>query len=310
MKPPTGLPRLSSEFAGVPMVLTGVIGHTEKDAGFEASLDFAERARDLGIPALLVDATPLEQGIWNANAHEHRGAVVLRPAHPDHPATFTQQAAAHAIMNGAGNIMATPTDEPEIPAIAAEQVSRALANHGVVILGRTQEARDLLPPIQQQLAHLGGWIVGQTHVLSHDSLTGPRGYSYEAAQLLVRYPSLRAGVSGAPHLFEVPLMVRDAGMELIGMEATFRRPKDLVAQELADPADGLRRYDEMVDLFVGLMRDVRSTMPRAEMIGSAVLDHLSREAPKTGAELSKSVQWLASKMHPYGFIPGSAFFSR
>ena len=310
MRTTTGLPVLSSEFSGVPIVLAGVIDHPAQDVQFEASLAFSEQARDRNIPVILIDATPPDRGVWAANAHEHKGAVIVSPRIPDRPATFMQQAVAHAIMNGAGNVMTTPIDEPDIPLIASEQVRRALVHTDVVIVGRTQEARDELPPIQQQLAHLGGWIVEQTHVLPHDSLTGPRGYNREAAQLLVRYPSLGANISGAPHLFEAPLMIRDAEKRLGGVKATFRRPEALIDQEAADPRDGLRRYDYMVDLFMGLMRDVRSTAPRAGMIGTAVLDHLSRGAPTTQGELTRSIKLLASKMVAFGFRPGSAFFSR
>jgi hypothetical protein len=234
----------SQEFAGVPLVGTaGVFYNNRKDVRFELALATAEAYRDANLPYVVVDASPGQsENSWVADAHRERGAIVLSADIPG-IATQRQQGVAYAVEYGADKIVGQEPEKVTLPRFV-DEISRALDNSSVLVIGRTAAAENSLPPTQQRTERLAGWILEHTHGLPADALAGPRGFDVAGAAVLLDYPATDSGMNNWLYLYETPLEAQRRGLNIGGIAVDMIYPEKMVAEETDNLAFDKKRYDQ------------------------------------------------------------------
>jgi hypothetical protein len=244
----------SNDFTDAPLVVTAGIMYTNpEDPRFEeGALAFAENARDNNLPAILVDNSPEHtQGTWVADALRERGAIIVR-AEIGGIATQRLQGVAEAIGRGATKIVGVEAEKPDIPRFA-DKLSAALeldnrtydrTTADVLVVGRTPESKNSMPPTQRRTEDLAGWILQQTHRLPHDSLAGPRGFTVRGAEVLAQYPATEPGMNNWIYLYKTPIDARKENYLVDGIDLDFRYPEGIVADETDNPVYDHKRYEQ------------------------------------------------------------------
>lgn len=274
----------SSEYNGVPLVLTAGIQYTDSNSTrFETSLLFTEIARDEGVPVVIIDSSPEDrQGTWVADAHRHRGALVL-PAEIGGIATQRQQGVAYAVSNGAEKVVGTESEKPLVPLFAGK-FSAALNGADVLVIGRTPVAEDSLPPVQQRTERLAGWILQQTHELPADALAGPRGFTVAGAEVLADYPATEPGMNNWLYLYETPLEARRRGLRVGGVAASFVYPEGMVREETGNETFDRKRLDQFEMQLAHLLPSAPKSERRARDIAEFAQVGLPLLSPENSNE--------------------------
>lgn len=265
-----------SSFEGEPVVgVTGVyyrndLEALQADVRFQIALGTAERYRDLSLPYVVVDASPMNGGhdTLISAAFRERGAVVLRAEIPG-IATQRQQAVRYAVDHGAEGVLSHEPEKDLMPTFAG-RVSHELATRDVLVIGRTEAAEASLPPVQRKTERLAGWILEQAHGLPHDTLSGGRGFSRAGAAVLQEYPGTNPGMNNWIYLYDTPLAARASGLNIGGVDVDLFHPEDMVREETGNPIFDLKRYEQFRLQLAYLLRrpDVRR---EALAISQAVL---------------------------------------
>lgn len=234
---------ISTEYVGVDLVgVTGTFYTDPYDLRFELSLATAENMTEAGLPYIVVDASPAEHHKWVAAAHRARGAVVL-PAAVEGIASQRIEGLAFAANNGAEKILSSEPEKVYMPRFA-DRIAVALQDNDVVVIGRTQEAEDSLPPHQQLTERLAGWILEQTHDMPADALSGGRGLTRAGFESLATYPSDEPGMNNWFYLYEMILRARKSGLRVGGIAVGLMHPESMVLQETGDPVFDRKRDDQ------------------------------------------------------------------
>jgi hypothetical protein len=280
--------KIGSEFAGVPVVLTaGIYYNDPENIRYQTSLEFAETARDEGVPAVFIDASPEKapdahpnwKPTWVADAHRASGAVVLRAETPG-IATQRQQGVFHAVANGAEKVVGTESEKPLVPKFAGE-LALALDSADVLVIGRTPEAEASLPPVQRRTERLAGWILTETMEMPADSLAGPRGFTVAGAETLMDYPATEPGLNNWLYMYMSVLAARARGLRVGGTSANFVYPAGMVAEETDNPVFDTKRLDQFHMQLRALLPEAR-TLPmdiRQSDIASVTEAHLPLVGP-------------------------------
>jgi hypothetical protein len=280
---------VGSEFSGVPVVLTAGIQYTDPDSvRFEKSLQFAEIARDEGVPAVFVDSSPEEPHgelppTWVADAHRARGAVVLRAEIPG-IATQRQLGVSFAVAHGAEKVVGTESEKPLIP-LFADKFAVALDSADVLVVGRMPAAENSLPPVQQRTERLAGWILTETLDMPEDSLAGPRGFTVAGAEILMDYPAAQPGLNNWLYLYMSVLAARARGLQVGGIKANFIYPESMVEEETGNDVFDKKRLDQLHLQLGGLIPRALNradAAPRAQDIALITDAHLPLVAPELG----------------------------
>jgi hypothetical protein len=295
---------MSSEFAGAPLVATAGTYYPDlEDVRFELSLTTAEAYRDSGVPYVIVDASPAQNKIdaFVNKAYTNRGAMVVR-ADTAGIATQRQQGVRVALANGAEKILGS---EPEKTGMAnfAPQVSKALDAYDVLVVGRTENGENSLPPVQQRTERLAGWILQRTLDLPFDSLAGPRGFTVAGAEQLAKYPAHEAGMNNWIYLYKTPLDAREAGLAIGGLVVDLTYPEKMVAQETGNDFFDAKRYMQFGLQLDHLLRrpDVN---PQSLDIARTVLDGLVGLGNKpTNDAYDLYISGLERDFAPKGYKP-------
>ena len=280
-----------AEFTGVPLVLTaGIFYNSPDNPRFEQSLAFAEACSDNNLPAVFVDASPMksEGDTWVADAHRERGGIVLR-AEVAGIATQRKQGVAYAIAGGAIRVVGTESEKVEIPDFA-DEMADALDGTDILVVGRTQEAEDSLPPTQQLTERLAGWILQETHFLPHDALAGPRGFSVAGARVLADYPANKDGMNNWIYMYDTPVEARRRGLRVGGLDLGFIYPTELVEDETGDSMFDKKRYDQFemqLRHLLPAVRDNAHAPTYSRDIARATLTLLDMESFKDGDNVQK-----------------------
>jgi hypothetical protein len=251
----------SSEFSGAQLVgASGVFYTNPEDIRFQLALTTAEAYQDAGLPYVVVDASPMrdEYDTWVADAHQERGAMVVRAEIPG-IATLRQQGVAYAVANGGEKIVGQEPEKTLMPTFA-DQISSALDDYDVLVIGRTQKAEDSLPPVQQRTERLAGWILEQTHLLPHDALSGGRGFTVAGAEVLADYPATTPGMNNWLYLYQTPIDARNRGLAIGGIDVDLMHPAQMVAEETGNPNFDRKRYQQFKMQLEHLLGSVPNTM--------------------------------------------------
>jgi hypothetical protein len=271
----------STEYAGVELVgVTGTFYTDREDARVELSLETAENMAEAGVPYIVIDSSPPEHHEWVSAAHRARGAVVL-PAVVGGIATQRMEGVAYAVGNGAERVLSAEPEKVRMPYFAS-RIAEALRSTDVLVIGRTQEAEDSLPPHQQFTERLAGWILEQTHQLPADALSGGRGFTRAGAEILAEYPAGDPGMNNWIYLYDTPLVARGRGLDVDGITVELVHPDSMVEQETGDPVFDRKRDDQfMLQLDYLLRRSDVDPIPRAQHIARMVLKGLEGVGKET-----------------------------
>jgi hypothetical protein len=253
--------KISSEFSGTPLVLTAGIEFTNpQSARFEASLNYAESARDAGVPVIFVDSSPeTTQGSWVADAHRQRGATVLS-AETRGPATQRQQGLRDAVARGAEKIVGSNPEESSLPQFAGT-LALALDTADILVVGRTPEGRNSLLPLQQRTDSLGSWLLTKTLDMPADTFAGPRGFTAAGAEAVIDYPADKPGLNSLLYLQMSIIAARARNLRIEGVEIDLIRPEAVTAEEAADPEFSGRQLDQLVAQLGPLLSHAEQTAP-------------------------------------------------
>lgn len=276
---------VSTEFEGANLV--GTIATFYKDPSesrFKVSLDTAERFRDANLPLVVVDnsAGQSDHEHWVRAAYRQRGAVVL-PAIVGGIARQRQQGVQHAVNSGAGKIVGF---EPEKPMIAdfAPEIAGALDDTDVLVIGRTEESKASVPPVQMSTENPAGWLLQEIYNLPPDSLAGPRGFTVAGAEVLAAYqagtdPKIK---NNWIYMYQTPLAARKGGLRVGGLALNMQYPDVLVKEETGNPVYDNKRFMQfglqLEHLLAGEGFDPDSLVPgeRTQALLEATRDVLPR----------------------------------
>lgn len=292
----------SHEFSGVPLVATASVFYEDlSDIRYELSLQTAESYRDLGVPYVVVDASPPVDGHNNVvfDAHRSRGAIVLRADTPG-IATQRQQGVNYSLLSGADKIVGHESEKTLMPSFV-DTVSNALDRADILVVGRSDKAENSLPPFMQRTERLAGWILQQSHDLPADALCGPRGFTAAGAEQLALYPSSEKGMNNWIYLYHTPLQARAAGLTIDGVKVDLMYPQQMVDQETGNDAFDAKRYMQFkLQLEYLLGRD--DVRPEANDIARIVLSHLAGDLSSASmGEQNNTITSLESAFEPLGY---------
>lgn len=299
---------------GAPVVgVTGTYYDDLNDVRFEIALDTAAEWNKRGLPLVVVDASPADEFTGKrlvASALRARGAIVLAACVAG-IASQRQEGARYVLQEGGDKII---THEPEKP--STPEIARAVAEmlgdgdseddnsedgHSVVIIGRTEYSKESMPPFQRRTEELAGWVLERTLGLPPDALAGPRGYSRQGIQHLLRYPSDRPEMNNWIYMYDNPLAARANGERVGEIRVDLMYPEAQVEQETGNPAFDRKRYEQFALQLDYLLRrpEVKQS---ADDLRNMVLGRLALmpERP-TDKEIKEFFNTLEAEARGFGY---------
>ncbi len=295
---------MSKELSGASIIgVTGTQYQDKNDPRFELSLQTTESWRDHGLPLVVVDGSPTENGSsdWVRAAHRKRGAIVLA-SEVNGIATQRQQGVRYALEAGAERFLTHEPEKVPMPNFASA-VGGLLRNSDIVVVGRTERALDSLPPVQRRTERLAGWILERAFGLPVDALAGPRGYNIVGARHLLEYPAHKPGMNNWLYMYDTPLSAKAAGQNVTGIQVDLIHPRSMVEQETNNPVFDAKRFTQFHLQLDYLLRrsDVR---PEALAFATTVLQGLNELSDEPSNE-QYEVYFadLESRLTPKGYRP-------
>lgn len=287
----------STSIEGAPIV--GVTGTYYPDSGdirFEIALDTARRWSEQELPLVVVDGSPDDKV---AGALRARGATVLDAQRPG-IASQRQQGTLYVLGQGGDKIITHEPEKPSTPGIAGE-VAEMLDDHSIVVIGRTERSKESMPPFQRRTEELAGWVLERTLGLPADALAGPRGYSRQGIQHLLRYPSDRPGMNNWIYMYDNLLEARANGERVGEIQANLMYPEAQVEQETGNPAFDRKRYEQFALQLNYLLKRPEVKQP-ADDLRNMVLGRLAlmSEQP-TDKEIKEFFDALEVKARRFGY---------
>lgn len=296
--------QISSEFQGSAIVgITGTRYPDTRDVRFELSLETTERWRDQGLPLVVVDSTPLADASSReasvAAAYRERGAVVLRAQVPG-IASQRQEGARYALMHGADRFLTHEPEKTTIPVYAMDITSQ-LAEHDMIVVGRTPESIESLPPVQRRTEQLAGWILEQTLSIPFDALAGPRAYGMKGIQQLLDYPAHRTEMNNWLYMYTTVLAARQANLDVVGHQVGLIYPRAMVMQETGNPDFDAKRYMQFRMQLDHLLR-LPEVSPSESSLARCVLRAFSDfPADSRNEEQESMISWLETELVAWGY---------
>ena len=287
----------STSIEGAPIV--GVTGTYYPDSGdirFEIALDTARRWSEQELPLVVVDGSPDDKV---AGALRARGATVLDAQRPG-IASQRQQGTLYVLGQGGDKIITHEPEKPSTPGIAGE-VAEMLDDHSIVVIGRTERSKESMPPFQRRTEELAGWVLERTLGLPADALAGPRGYSRQGIQHLLRYPSDRPGMNNWIYMYDNLLEARANGERVGEIQANLMYPEAQVEQETGNPAFDRKRYEQFALQLNYLLKRPEVKQP-ADDLRNMVLGRLAlmSEQP-TDKEIKEFFDALEDDSRHFGY---------
>jgi hypothetical protein len=292
---------LSNELKNADVVGVASTYYTNKnDSRFELALENAENWRNNNLPYVIVDGSPIDEaGEWVREAHEARGAIVVR-SETNGIATQRQQGVAFAFEHGADKVVG---HEPEkiLMSHFSDRIADGLDQHAILIIGRTATAEASLPTTQRRTEHLAGWVLEQTHSFPSDALSGGRGFTREGAEVLARYPGDKAGFNNWIYLYRTPLEAREAGLSIGGISIDLVHPASMTAEEQDNPIFDRKRYDQL-KLQLDYLLSRSDVDPSAQVMASIVIDALAGfDANTTNDDFAEQLSRLENRLVVFGY---------
>ncbi|XMT17021.1 hypothetical protein QTN79_04425 [Candidatus Saccharibacteria bacterium oral taxon 488] len=265
--------------------------------------------KDHELPCVVVDASPdprIAKGLGQLGAT----VVCVKPEEGGIPRQ-RQIGARYVLDQGGNKIITFEPEKPSMPG-AAEEISRMLGDgdsqddnsgdgHSVVIIGRTERSKESMPPFQRRTEELAGWVLERTLGLPPDALAGPRGYSRQGIQHLLRYPSDRPGMNNWIYMYDNPLAARANGERVGAIEVDLIYPESQVEQETDNPTFDRKRYEQFALQLDYLLRRPEVKQPAYDL-RNMVLGRLAlmSEQP-TDKEIKEFFNTLEAEARGFGY---------
>ena len=282
---------------GAPIVgVTGTYYPDPEDIRFEIALDTAKGWSEQELPLVVVDGSPDNKV---AGALRARGATVLTARQPG-IASQRQEGTRYVLGQGGDKIITHEPEKPSTPAIARE-VADILDDHSIVVIGRTERAKESMPPFQRRTEELAGWVLERTLGLPADALAGPRGYNRQGMQHLLRYPSDRPGMNNWIYMYDNPLAARANGERVGDIQADLIYPKAQVEQETGNPAFDRKRYEQFALQLNYLLKRPEAEKQAADLRNMVLGSLALMSVEPTDAEIKDFFGALEDKSRQFGY---------
>lgn len=286
-------PRNSPPIDGAPVVgVTGTYYTDLNDVRFEIALDTAKKWKELELPFVVVDGSPDSKV---AGALRARGATVLTACALGIPHQ-RRRGAGYVIDQGGNKIITSEPEKPSMPEFA-EEISRMLDKHSVVVIGRTEASKESMPPFQRRTEELIGWLFEYILGMPADALAGPRGYNRQGMQHLLDYPSDAPGMNNWLYMYYTVLAAMANGERVGGTKVDLMYPESQVKQE-TDNLDFDRKRDEQARMQAHVLLGEESEAPqhyKAEIQRIKLLSELDTDKDTLRNEILKELTLMPKK---------------
>jgi len=225
------------------------------DPRYHAALTTVKGYQEAGLPLIMVDGSDEH---WVGDSFRDLGADVIAAPEPGLAASY-MHGIDYALENGATRIM---HHEPEKDmARHAPAIINALADHPIVVVGRTDRALETLPSTQRRTETLAGWILSEHAGFPADAFSGGRAYTAEGAQHFLDYDLTK----GKTWMLGYETIVRamKAGVPVGGVSVDLLHPAAMTAQEQDNPNWDMKRYMQFHTLVPAILAEAGvHTIPR------------------------------------------------
>lgn len=295
---------------GAPVVMVTGTKYKRNDLRYDLARTTVKRCvKDHELPCVVVDASPdplIAKDLGQLGA----AVVCVKPEEGGIPKQ--RQIGAGCVLDQGGNKIITfepeKTGMPDFAVRVAEMLGdgdseddNSEDGHSVVIIGRTEASKESMPPFQRRTEELAGWVLERTLGLPPDALAGPRGYSRQGIQHLLRYPSDRPGMNNWIYMYDNPLAARANGERVGAIEVDLIYPKSQVKQETDNPTFDRKRYEQFALQLNYLLRRPEVKQP-AVGLRNMVLGRLALMSERpTDKEIKEFFNTLEAKARCFGY---------
>lgn len=295
---------------GAPVVMVTGTKYKRNDLRYDLARTTVKRCvKDHELPCVVVDASPdplIAKDLGQLGA----AVVCVKPEEGGIPKQ--RQIGAGCVLDQGGNKIITfepeKTGMPDFAVRVAEMLGdgdseddNSEDGHSVVIIGRTEASKESMPPFQRRTEELAGWVLERTLGLPPDALAGPRGYSRQGIQHLLRYPSDRPGMNNWIYMYDNPLAARANGERVGAIEVDLIYPKSQVKQETDNPTFDRKRYEQFALQLNYLLRRPEVKQP-AVGLRNMVLGRLALMSERpTDKEIKEFFNTLEAKARGFGY---------
>ena len=268
----------SRSIDGAPVVMVTGAKYKHNDLRYDLARTTVKRCvKDHELPCVVVDASPdplIAKDLGQLGA----AVVCVKPEEGGIPKQ--RQIGARCVLDQGGNKIITfepeKTGMPDFAVRVAEMLGDgdSKVDPSVVVIGRTEASKESMPPFQRRTEELAGWVLERTLGLPPDALAGPRGYSRQGIQHLLRYPSDRPGMNNWIYMYDNPLAARANGERVGAIEVDLIYPESQVKQETDNPTFDRKRYEQFALQLNYLLRRPEVKQP-ADDLRNMVLGRLA-----------------------------------
>lgn len=284
---------------GAPVVMVTGTKYKRNDLRYDLARTTVKRCvKDHELPCVVVDASPdplIAKDLGQLGA----AVVCVKPEEGGIPKQ-RQIGAGYVLDQGGNKIITSEPEKTGMPDFA-EEISRMLDKDSVVVIGRTEASKESMPPFQRRTEELAGWVLERTLGLPPDALAGPRGYSRQGIQHLLRYPSDRPGMNNWIYMYDNPLAARANGERVGAIEVDLIYPESQVKQETDNPTFDRKRYEQFALQLDYLLRRPEAKQP-ADDLRNMVLGRLALMSERpTDKEIKEFFNTLEAEARGFGY---------
>lgn len=284
---------------GAPVVMVTGTKYKRNDLRYDLARTTIKRCvKDHELPCVVVDASPdplIAKDLGQLGA----AVVCVKPEEGGIPKQ-RQIGAGYVLDQGGNKIITSEPEKTGMPDFA-EEISRMLDKDSVVVIGRTEASKESMPPFQRRTEELAGWVLERTLGLPPDALAGPRGYSRQGIQHLLRYPSDRPGMNNWIYMYDNPLAARANGERVGAIEVDLIYPESQVKQETDNPTFDRKRYEQFALQLDYLLRRPEAKQP-ADDLRNMVLGRLALMSERpTDKEIKEFFNTLEAEARGFGY---------
>lgn len=221
---------------------TSAYYHSTDEPRFQIALRTAKAYQEADIPLVAVSGCFDDRRV--KDALEMNGVTVLGQEKPGLAQSY-QQALRFALDNGAQFVLSHEFEKDTLPRYATE-VIRLLADgpYEILIIGRSKQALDSLPPTQRFTETFAGEVMEREFHFPPDSFSGGRAFTRaEARWFLDHDPEKQGGCW--EYLYEPIIRAIKAGILVGGVTLDLVHPPELVREEEECPALREKRYRQL-----------------------------------------------------------------
>lgn len=284
---------------GAPVVMVMGTKYKRNDLRYDLARTTVKRCvKDHELPCVVVDVSPdplIAKDLGQLGA----AVVCVKPEEEGIPKQ-RQIGAGYVLDQGGNKIITSEPEKTGMPDFA-EEISRMLDKFSVVVIGRTEASKESMPPFQRRTEELAGWVLERTLGLPPDALAGPRGYSRQGIQHLLRYPSDRPGMNNWIYMYDNPLAARANGERVGAIEVDLIYPELQVEQETDNPTFDRKRYEQFALQLNYLLRRPEIKQP-ADDLRNMVLGRLALMSERpTDKEIKEFFNTLEAEARGFGY---------